>query len=78
MAEVRWLDDCQRIQRVLAMHGIGATLEQCESLWEDYSDMSAAGWLGLPGGDDTLYSCVSTFVQVCPHCGGKSIDGKQV
>jgi len=49
-------DDCERIQRILRDKGYNATLQQCEELWDDYSDSMAAGWMGLGDNDEDVYS----------------------
>lgn len=50
----RHLEDVKRMQRVLQANGYHADLDDCARLWDDYSDMYAAGWLGLPSDDDEL------------------------
>lgn len=50
--EIRHEGDCERIRSVVsAKRGAAITLEQAQSIWEDYSDMYAAGWLFLPEDD---------------------------
>lgn len=41
------IDDCRRIQNILKKEGYTITLNECEELWEAYSDNYCAGWLIL-------------------------------
>lgn len=52
----RWLDDVKRMQRVLISEGHLVSLQECADIWDDYSDMFAAGWLCLPSDDSDLYN----------------------
>lgn len=56
--EHRHIDDVKRIQVVLLKNGYDADLQSCASIWEDYSDSYAAGWLGLPESDDELFTII--------------------
>lgn len=56
-------DDCNKIQQVLIEHGYYATIDQCEQLWEMYSDEYAAGWLVLPEGNMQIYDCIKDYIE---------------
>lgn len=56
-------DDCNRIQQVLMEHGYYATIDQCEELWEMYSDEYAAGWLVLPEINIQIYDCIKDYIE---------------
>jgi hypothetical protein len=52
---VRYPDDCRRIQRVAKERlGVDITLAQAQTIWEDHSDSYCAGWLGLERHASTL------------------------
>lgn len=59
----RHIEDVFRLCEVLKCHGYSADLEDCEDLWNDYSDMRAAGWLGMPDDDEELWQCVCDDVE---------------
>lgn len=54
--------DVARIRQVALVHGVTLDEEQAESVWDDYSDSMAAGWLALPDSDDDLWSTVSAHL----------------
>lgn len=58
----RYPADVARIRQVALAHGVTLDDEQAESVWDDYSDSMAAGWLGLPDSDDDLWSTVSAHL----------------
>lgn len=63
-ARIEYPEDCERIKQVLAYYDLDASLEQCQDLWERYSDTYCAGWLA---GLDTMtyeeiYRCVQEFI----------------
>lgn len=40
--------DCKRIQHIANKHGIKLNLNECEKLWEDFSEKEfSAGWMDL-------------------------------
>lgn len=61
---IRYPDDCQKIKEALACCNLDASLEQCQDLWERYSDTYAAGWLcGIESMTfDQIYECVEQFI----------------
>ncbi len=59
------IEDCEIIKRVLIKNGfINAGLNDACSLWGQYSDDLAAGWLGLPDEDDEIYECIEQYINV--------------
>jgi hypothetical protein len=56
-------DDCSRIQQVLMEHGYYATIDQCEELWEMYSDEYAAGWLIFPEDNADIYEYIKDYIE---------------
>lgn len=48
------LEDCKRIQKVLARHYI-ITLPEAQKIWQRYSDSVDAAWMCLPAMDENLY-----------------------
>ena len=58
-----FVDDCNRIQQVLMEHGYYATIDQCEELWEMYSEEYAAGWLSLPEDSKDIYEYVKDYIE---------------
>ncbi len=44
----RYPADCQRIARIAREAGLSIANARAEKIWDWYSDMYAAGWLGLP------------------------------
>lgn len=58
----REMADLERIALVLAQQGYVSTPEQCQLLWEMYSDSLCAGWLFLPESDEDLFEAVRCFI----------------
>ena len=54
--------DVERIQSIIRNNGYEADLEDCACIWEEYSDMYAAGWLGLGEDDDGVWNCIRITV----------------
>lgn len=50
--------DCERIQKILKENNIFVSLEEVCSIWEEYSDLYAAGWIILPKEDIDVYGCI--------------------
>lgn len=59
----RHQSDVERIQQVCMRNGYEADLEDCAGIWDDYSDMYAAGWLGLPDDNDELWQIIEQYVK---------------
>jgi len=55
--------DCNRIQQALMEHGYYATIDQCEELWEMYSEEYAAGWLILPEGNIHIFEYIKSYIE---------------
>jgi hypothetical protein len=68
---IRHPEDCKRIQDILINKGLYATLEQCQQLWETYSeDHWCAGWLVLEGStNDDIYNAVKEYIEEGPDSG---------
>lgn len=60
--EHRFLEDVERIQKVLDDNGYDSNLSDCADLWEQYSDESAAGWLSLPDDDTELFRIIEFYI----------------
>lgn len=58
----RWLEDVERIQKVLLENGYSSPLSDCSGLWNDYSGSMCAGWLGLPEDDKDLWEILKDFI----------------
>lgn len=54
MIPENYVDDVDRIVRVLNANGYRVTSRQAFDVWSEVSDERAAGWLGLPESDATL------------------------
>lgn len=53
--DIAYKYDCKRIQKCfLEEFNIFASLNDCYSLWKNYSDSYAASWMGLPDNDEEL------------------------
>lgn len=75
----RYPADVDRIRQVALRHGVTLDAEQAESVWDDYSDSMAAGWLGLPDSDDDLWSTVSAhLVELDSICSDDEDDGVEI
>jgi len=57
-----WLDDVRRIQKILLENDYEATLQECESLWNAYSDSMCAGWMMLDDIDYNVYMNISHYI----------------
>ncbi len=55
-------DDCIRIQRILKEKGYITTLQQCEELWQSYSDSMCAGWMGLGEKDEDVFNNIHSRI----------------
>ena len=58
----RYPRDVERIQKCLANKGYEATLGECESLWDKYSESMCAGWMNLPDTDDDIFRCINSYI----------------
>jgi len=59
----RYPSDCKRIQNILEKNGYRASLEDCEKLWDKYSDSMCAGWIILPDDDEDVYSNIRMYIE---------------
>jgi hypothetical protein len=68
---IRWPNDCKRIQDILIDKGIYATIQQCQRLWELYSeDHWCASWLVMEGmTSDDIYYAVKEYYEEGPDSG---------
>jgi len=58
-----YLEDCQRIQRVLLENGYDASLDQCERAWHSYGEENyCAGWLVLPKEDQEIFERLKPYL----------------
>lgn len=54
--EIVYLQDCERIVQVARRHGIYVSIGEASSIWSEYSNLYASGWLNLPENDDDLWA----------------------
>jgi aspartokinase-like uncharacterized kinase len=59
---LRFPEDVARISKILLEKGYMATSDQCEYLWEIYSDSLCAGWLILPEDDEYVLNCIEPWI----------------
>lgn len=59
---IRYPEDVERIGKILYDRGYFSTPEQCQQIWELYSDTLCAGWLGLPEEDEHVMNCIRPFI----------------
>lgn len=59
--EHRHIDDVKRIQKVLKKNNYLLPLSTCSILWQEYSDLHCAGWLGLSDDDNELFQILKKF-----------------
>ena len=59
---LRYPEDVERISKILLEKGYWATTDQCEHLWEIYSDSLCAGWLGLPDDDELVFKSIKPWI----------------
>ena len=57
-----YLEDAERIQKILAERGYAANLQQCEQLWSRFSESMCASWMFLPEDDHEVFSDISTYI----------------
>ena len=69
--KIRWPDDCKRIQDILIDKGMYATLQQCQNLWELYSDEHwCASWLVMEGStNDEIFQAIKEYIEEGPDTG---------
>ena len=58
----RHIADVKRIREVIGKNGRHVSLPTAAGIWEDYSDMLAAGWLSLPDDDEELWLVIQKDV----------------
>lgn len=54
----RHLDEIEYIVEACKRQGCVLTQDEAYSVWINYSDMYAAGWLGVPKCDKEIIACV--------------------
>ena len=59
--EHRFIEDVERIQQVMVSKGYYCTLKMSASMWDEYSDIYCAGWLGLPESDEELFNILKYY-----------------
>lgn len=57
--EIRYPEDCERIQRILAQAGHIVTTNEAQRIWEAYSDSYCAGWMRLHEKDEDVLSAIT-------------------
>ena len=55
------LEDCLRIQKVIAYHFIIDVVEAFD-LWTEYSQAREASWMALPKSDEDLLKWIMRFI----------------
>jgi HSP90 family molecular chaperone len=60
--EHRHIADVKRIREVIGKYGRHVSLPTAAGIWENYSDLYAAGWLGLPDDDEELWLTIEKEV----------------
>ena len=56
-------DDCERMQRISARHGMALSLRACKTRWEALSGESHASWICLPQDDDELWRAIQDMMK---------------
>jgi predicted solute-binding protein len=59
--EHRFIEDVERIQKLMVSKGYYSTLKMSANMWEEYSDTYCAGWLGLPESDEELFNILKYY-----------------
>jgi len=55
-------EDVKRIKEILEEREYIVTLNECEKLWQKYSDSMEAGWMALSEDDDDVFDCISVYI----------------
>ena len=55
-------EDVKRIGKILFEKGYWGTPDECQTLWEMYSDDLCAGWLILPEDDELVYKSIRPYI----------------
>lgn len=55
--------DVERLRRVILENGYEVNLTSAASIWGNYSEDLAAGWMGLPEDDSELWSIIKNKVK---------------
>lgn len=63
----RYPDDCERICKVVLSHGCLISPREAESLWEDFSESMAAGWMGLSVNDEDIWQDIAPNIPIEYH-----------
>ena len=58
-----YIEDINRIQRLLIDKGYYAENSQCRRIWELHSEDYAATWLQLPINDEKLYESIRPYFE---------------
>jgi len=57
-------EDCQYIIRVASDMGLDITMGQAQEIWDAWSDLYAAGWLGIHC-DEEVRAAIKSFARTC-------------
>ncbi|MBW4580708.1 MAG: hypothetical protein KME42_14175 [Tildeniella nuda ZEHNDER 1965/U140] len=64
--------DRDRIVRIFQERGYSISAYEARSLWEQFSEMMAAGWMSPPEDDEEVFNSVKTFFEVEEATDGES------
>ncbi len=58
----RFIEDVERIQKILKIRGFEYSLNECAGAWDEYSESMAAGWMDLDEEDYFVYENVEPYL----------------
>jgi hypothetical protein len=67
---IEYPDDCQRIMKVAAKHGLTMSMLAAQRVWEHHSEMFCAGWLMIDRtdhGDKEIVDAINSYVREKLH-----------
>ena len=61
-SEFEYPSDVERICNVLTKYGYITNPQEANDMWEEWSSMNAAGWMGLPERDNELIRILESMM----------------
>jgi len=60
----RHMNDAIRIQNLLESNGYKCSIDNAFAIWDYYSDVYCASWLGLPESDEDLLNILKYYYNI--------------
>lgn len=57
-----YIEDLLLIQKALLSKGYSSDLQDCEDIWDEYSESEYASWITVPNDLDSIFVCVEEYL----------------